>query len=265
MARPYKETEVNENTNACTRSIWTPGHVTGRALKTLRQKNELITGRALDDASFLLNECTCASVLETALSFSFVPLCSLGGWELPSKQSQVATIITSSLFFSFKRGDALFAILVDCLSNLSFCCKWVNQRVKNSSLSLSPLYVYISVLRGAMGGAISGLNGSGQRLIHNNHQWLWERTGHRHTRICATMQKTFQCIPNIHTSVSSESAYLSSTHQSHFLTFCHFCTHRISISLPLECINRCNTCNESHTNKSSTTDLTNNSKNIPKL
>lgn len=138
--------------HARTRSIWTPGHVTGRALKTLRQKNELITGRALDDASFLLNACTCASVLETALSFSSVPLCSLGGWELPSKQSQVAAIITSSSFFSFKRGDALFAILVDCLSNLSFCCKWVNQWVKNSSLSLSPLYVYISVQRGAMGG-----------------------------------------------------------------------------------------------------------------
>ncbi len=90
-----------------------------------------------------------------------------------------------------------------------------------------------------------------------------------HTHAHSTMQETFRCIPNIHTSASSESAYLSSTHQSLFFTFCHFWTHGISISLPLECINQCDTCNESHTNKpskSSATDLTNNnSKSIPKF
>ncbi len=92
---------------------------------------------------------------------------------------------------------------------------------------------------------------------------------HTHTHARSTMQETFRCIPNIHTTASSESAYLSSTHQSLFFTFCHFWTHGISISLPLECINLCNTCNESHTNKpskSSATDLTNNnSKSIPKF
>jgi len=84
--------------------------------------------------------------------------------------------------------------------SVSFCCEWVNQRVKNSALSLSALRLH---KRG--GGSTSGLNGSGQRLIHNNHQWMWEKTGHTHSYApqCRNSFNVYPTMINIHTSMSS--------------------------------------------------------------
>lgn len=72
----------------------------------------------------------------------------------PANPPKCPPLSLQAHFFFFKRQMHYLRYLrIASLSDtVYFCCEWVNQRVKNSSLSLSPLYVYISVQRGAVEG-----------------------------------------------------------------------------------------------------------------
>ncbi len=91
--------------------------------------------------------------LETALSFSSVPLCSLEVGSLPSKQSQVATIITSSSFFSFKE-EMHYSWYLRIVSQTfpSAASEWTSELKIALSLSFSALRLHKRAAGWAIGG-----------------------------------------------------------------------------------------------------------------
>lgn len=169
-----------------TLSIWTPGHVTGRALKTLRMNNELITVLANISRSSLVKRARAGAKPRRRSSASLIAVGRL----------RVAALYHFKLIFPIQRRDALFADSLSRKRSPSAASEWTSEL--KIALSLSLLYFYISVQRGGAGGLTSGRNGSAQRLIHNNHQWLWERTGHSRTNMHTrtVMQELFECIAN---------------------------------------------------------------------